>query len=286
RSKLQINFSFNRTFSNNGNHPSPGSWTKSLRPDYTLSFWPVGISEAIAEQEELIVHIHFDAKYKIDNLVQIIDQEKDLKEEKFEQLKGNYKNVDLFKMHAYQDAIRRTGGAYVLYPGTEISEKKGFHEILPGLGAFPVRPSRTNSGIEDLKDFILRVIDHFLNRASHRENLAFHIFDIHKDEPNKLNEKIPEAYGPNRSFMPDDTYILVAYYRKENLNWILKTGLINTRTGTDKGSLRLGPSETGAKYVLLHSEGETVTSKLFKVLERGPRIFSKQDLLKNGYPSE
>lgn len=284
--KLQINFSFNRTFSASGEHPSPGSWTKSLRPDYTLTFWPAGISEEMAELEEVIVHIHFDAKYKIDNLVQIIDQSKDLNEEKIEHLKGNFKNADLLKMHAYKDAIRRTGGAYVLYPGTKVLESKGFHEILPGLGAFPVRPSRTNSGIEDLKDFILRVIDHFLNRASQRENLAYRIFDIHKDEPNKLKEKIPEAYGQNRSLMPDDTYILVAYYRKENFTWILKTGLINTRTGTDKGSLRLGPSETGAKYVLLHSEGETVTSKLFKVLERGPRIFSKQDLLRNGYPSE
>ena len=283
--KLQINFSFNRTFSSTGDHPSPGSWTKSLRPDYTLSFWPAGISEEFAEQEELIVHIHFDAKYKIDNLVQIMDQNKDLNEEKIEHLKGNYKNADLLKMHAYKDAIRRTGGAYVLYPGTEVLESKGFHEILPGLGAFPVRPSRTNSGIEDLKDFILRVMDHFLNRASQRENLAYHIFDIHKDEPNSLKEKIPEAHGQYRSLIPDDTFILVAFYRKENLSWILKNGLINVRTGSDKGSLRLGPTETGAKFVLLHGEGETITSKLFKVIERGPRIFSKQDLIRKNYPS-
>jgi predicted component of viral defense system (DUF524 family) len=37
--------------------------------------------------------------------------------EKAENRKGIYKNADLLKMHAYKDAIRRTGGAYVLYPG-------------------------------------------------------------------------------------------------------------------------------------------------------------------------
>ena len=41
-------------------------------------------------------------------------------------------------MHAYKDAIRRTGGAYILYPGeSEEWRKIGFHEVIPGLGAFP-----------------------------------------------------------------------------------------------------------------------------------------------------
>ena len=44
-------------------------------------------------------------------------------------------------MHAYKDAIRRTGGAYILYPGTDNQNPlKGFHEIIPGLGAFAIRP--------------------------------------------------------------------------------------------------------------------------------------------------
>ena len=34
--KLQINFSFNRTFSKTKQHPTPGSWTKPMRPDFTL----------------------------------------------------------------------------------------------------------------------------------------------------------------------------------------------------------------------------------------------------------
>src|SRR5690606_36263540 len=106
--------------------------------DYTLSIWPFGISEPEAKEQELIVHIHFDAKYKIANLTDFLNPstENDLDEQKEENRKGIFKNADLLKMHAYKDAIRRTGGAYVLYPGGRSIKQKGFHEIIPGLGAF------------------------------------------------------------------------------------------------------------------------------------------------------
>ena len=48
--------------------------------------------------------------------------------------------------------LDRTGGAYVLYPGATSEQLKGFHEIIPGLGAFCVRPSKSDDGTEDLKD--------------------------------------------------------------------------------------------------------------------------------------
>src|SRR5699024_10484719 len=152
---------------------------------YTLSFWPYEISEGIAEKEELIVHIHFDAKYKIANFTSLLDQksETELDEEKKENQKGIYNNADLMKMHAYKDAIRRTGDDYVLYPADISIERKGFHEIIPGLGAFPVRPSKTEDGITELKSFILEVVNHFLNRASQREKIAYRTYDIFKEPP-------------------------------------------------------------------------------------------------------
>jgi predicted component of viral defense system (DUF524 family) len=105
--KLNIRFNYTRSFSGRKIYPDSGSWTTTLRPDYTLSFWPFGISEAEAEKQELIVHVHFDAKYKIANLTDFLDQntENDLDEEKSENRKGIYKNADLLKMHAYKDAI-------------------------------------------------------------------------------------------------------------------------------------------------------------------------------------
>jgi len=289
--KLNIQFNYNRSFSGKKKYPESGSWTTSLRPDYTLSFWPFGISESEAEQQELIVHVHFDAKYKIANLTDFIEQNtpKDLDKEKTENKKGIYKNADLIKMHAYKDAIRRTGGAYVLYPGDETLTQKGFHEILPGLGAFPVRPSKNDSGIGELKAFILEIIEHFVNRASQRERIAFRTYDVYKNEPNKeneVNEALPETYGVNRNLIPDDTFVLVGFYKTENLDWIIKSGLYNARADSKRGSLRLGSGEAGAKYLLLHSSGETKTSRLLKITETGPRVFSKKTLIDKGYPSE
>lgn len=164
---------------------------------------------------------------------------------------------------------------------TPLIKKKGFHEIIPGLGAFPVRPSKADDGISELKDFILEVINHFINRASQREKIAFRTYDIYKNEPQKedeLNEALPETYGENRSLIPDDTYVLVAFRKKENWDRIIKTRLFNTRAGNVRGSLRLGSGETGAKYLLLHTTGETVTGKLFKISETGPRIYARRTL--------
>lgn len=285
--KLRVEFSYNKTFSGDNKYPDGGSWTRNLRPDYTLSVWPFGIEQEQAEQEELIVHIHFDAKYKIENLQSILGKEENLDEEKEEQKKGTYKRADILKMHTYRDAIRRTAGAYVLYPGTVSNNKHGFHEILPGLGAFAIRPSKSNNGTEEIKKFLNEVVAHFMNRASQREKISLKTYQTYKDKnANELNEALPETYGSNRSLIPDETFVLVAYYRKENWDWIVRTGLYNARADSARGSLRLGPREAGAKYLLLHSEDETTTSKILKISETGPRVFSKQTLIDKGYPSE
>ena len=358
--KLNIRFNYNRSFSGKKAYPDSGSWTTTLRPDYTLSFWPFGISEQEAEKQELIVHVHFDAKYKVEHMtslhpdnksllskdecvvIQRFEIEKfdwdyiskslinnqfayknkdgqliikslfwedvsfidDIKGDDFEELvenihlffskkdkrenrEGKYKNADLLKMHAYKDAIRRTGGAYVLYPGEKSINQKGFHEIIPGLGAFPVKPSKTDSGIGELKAFILEIIDHFINRASQREKIAFRTFDIHKNEPNKQNEvndALPEAYGENRNLIPDDTYVLVGYYNsKEQYEWIKKTKLYNFRMGSGNGSLILDKETVSSKYLLLHTSGDSKSGDLWRIISKGPKVFSKKDLIKKGY---
>ncbi len=286
--QLNVQFSYNKTFGGDNNYPEAGSWTRSMRPDYTLSIWPFGISSKEAEKEELIVHVHFDAKYKIEKLAEILGNDSDLITEKEEQNKGTYKRADLLKMHTYKDAIRRTAGAYILYPGTDNRYTKfGFHEIIPGLGAFSIRPSKENNGTEELKKFLNEIIAHFLNRASQRERMSLHNYETHKDDHiNEVNEALPEPFGKNRALLPDETFVLVGYYKKENWDWIIKNGLYNARAESKRGSLRLGPGEAGAKYLLLHTENETKTSKLLKITETGPRIFSKKTLVNKGYPGE
>lgn len=56
------------------------------------------------------------------------------------------------------------------------------------------------------------------------------------------------------------------------------------RHGTDRGSLPLSDMHLHAKYLILHGKDELETDKIFKLTAKGPRIFSRNDLLKKGYP--
>lgn len=283
--KLNVEFSFNRSFSGQNDYPQAGSWTTGMRPDFTLSIWPAGVRQAQAETEELIVHIHFDAKYKVESVAGVFGlDEETLRDES----QSDHNRDDLLKMHSYKDAIRRTAGAYVLYPGAgrKAYKRKGFHELIPGLGAFAIRPSKTDNGRDELERFLIDVVAHFQNRASQREKVAFRNFDIYNNRSSEeMRELLPEAFGKNRDLIPDDTFVLVGYYKNDlHLNWVRKHNLYNFRTGSRSGSLSLGVAEVNARYLLLHGPGQTVSGMLFKLNNRAPKLFSKQDLLQKGYP--
>jgi len=296
---LNIKFSFNRTFSGNkDSYPKAGSWTTAMRPDYTLTIWPKKLTEAKAEVEEQIVHIHFDAKYKVNHFnIKTNDGNSELSKEeeetvlnkiKKEERAGTFKNVDLLKMHAYKDAIRRTGGAYILYPGTKQTRFKGFHELIPGLGAFAINPNNEKENISDLSLFIDEVINNLINRASQRENLASKTYEVHKnDTPNILNEAIPESIN-GKKLIPDETYVLVGYYNppKDDFsqgNWIRENGLYNFRIEDKKSGIKLGLEEASAKYLLLHTKNDKCSGDLWEIVSNGPQIHSKKTMLKNKY---
>jgi len=291
---LNIQFSYNRSFGGGQPFPNSGSYTTTLRPDYTLSIWPEEITEAIdAERTELITHIHFDAKYKVKNFYELISRSKDdelteeenielIKEEAEEVQKGTFKNQDLLKMHAYKDAIRRTGGAYVLYPG-EGKEKpfRGFHELIPGLGAFVVKPNKDDKDKEHLKTFIKKVIANFIDRASQREHTAIKVYDIHqksKLDSDTLNEPLPE-YISNKKLIPSETFVLVGYYKDRiHLSWIKDEGFYNVRY-SDKYDL--STIEIGAQYLLLYSKGQTESTLFFKLKSNGAKVYTKSELKKD-----
>ncbi len=285
---LNIRFNYNRSFVSNDTISKPGSWTATLRPDYTLSIWPTNLSEPIAEEKEQIVHIHFDAKYKIANINQIIENEQSeeqLNNEKKDNLKGIYKNADLLKMHAYKDAIRRTSGAYILYPGDINKRLKGFHEVLPGLGAFSIKPSENSNETIHLENFLKEVLNHFLNNASQRENIASKSYNIHKNEnPNIINDHIPE-YINGEKLIPDETYVLVGFYNtEEQYDWI-KKGKYNFRMGSGHGSLILDKETVSANYLLLHTHADKSSGDIWRITSKGPKVYSKENLIKKGYPT-
>ena len=295
---LNVRLYYNRTFGTSDHLEASGSWTTAMRPDYTLSIWPGDITETEAEEEDLIVHIHFDAKYKLNKILlddklpnethTFEDEDADLSEddllmnqEKREEEKGIYKRVDLLKMHAYKDAIRRTSGAYILYPGSENKRLKGFHEVLPGLGAFCLSPNSTEKDSKEIEHFLHDILEHMLNRASQRERMSYHTYEIHKNEPSVVCEPMPEPYGSDRNLIPEETFVLLGSFHDNNhLQWILKNKIYNARTGTRNGSLRLKKEITGAKYVLLHNGN---TQLLLRLSKEGPRVMSKEDLIKKPF---
>ena len=291
--KFNVRFYYNRTFAHTREDEElykPGSWTMNMRPDYTLSIWPGEISMEQAEREDLIVHIHFDAKYRVNKIDLGVDDQMNeeqmseaLLNEKKEQEEGIYKRADLLKMHAYKDAIRRTSGAYILYPGTVERRLKGFHEIIPGLGAFCLTPSNYDEELISLQVFLLKIVEHMLDRTSQRERMSYYVNSIYSTPSKRVSEQMPEPAGENRDFLPDETWVVMGYVKNEKqLEWIRKTGLYNFRTGTQNGSVRLSRNLVSSRYILLHARGESIG--LVRLADEGPRVFRRSDLLRMGYP--
>lgn len=158
-------------------YPSSGSWTKKMIPDFTFSFWPIGLEEDDAELSEDIVHVHFDAKYSVSSLLELFGAEEEASRDISN--KDSYSRKDVLKMHAYKDAIRRSYGAYILYPGVseKVSEEYytwlGYHEVLPGLGAFTVRPGENSvESLEVLAAYFEDLIEHLLIEPSARSEVS------------------------------------------------------------------------------------------------------------------
>ncbi|MDU6482037.1 MAG: DUF2357 domain-containing protein [Paeniclostridium sordellii] len=132
---LQIELYYNKKFTNES-----GSYSFDFTPDYTVKITRIDTKEYL--------FIHFDAKYRIENS----NSEKGTKGAKHE-------NIE--KMHAYLDAINNSIGSYVLYPGSKLEiYKKNSKEIIPGVGAFPLRINNKEDKekiIEYLKNVLLKI---------------------------------------------------------------------------------------------------------------------------------
>ena len=169
---LTVKYQYNRRFSRNDG--SCDSWTMLMIPDYTLSFWPKGMKEEEAQKLDLVTYVHFDAKYKAQEIASLIDENDDSSAYSTEDAKyeRDVKRIDILKMHAYRDAIPHTAGAYVLYPGKTRHKYEMYRdEMLPGLGAFPLYPG--NDDGEPIRDFLASAADYLCDRISRWEDYTY-----------------------------------------------------------------------------------------------------------------
>jgi predicted component of viral defense system (DUF524 family) len=302
RRLLRAEFQFNKKFSPK-KEPDPskeGTWTLGARPDYTFTIWPAEFEKQQAEANELLVHIHFDAKYRVENLEELIGSREgsSISGKTSDGAKRpQAKYDDLLKMHAYRDAIRRTAGAYVLYPG-DPSERDGrfsrFHEIIPGLGAFPVCPNQDGEaiGMDSVSTFLDQVLEHLSNRTTARERLSYHVSETYKREeaPIQYGETIlaeTDLYGADsRALPPAEHIVVVAWHQTpKQLAWTKEKGLANVRLGKDRpGSLHVLPEISSARHLMLRTHGAKTHEGLWKLTKPGFKVYTAEELRDTGYP--
>ena len=291
--RLNARFAYNRRFEVTQDRHAGGSWTRRLHPDYTLTFWPEDLSEADAERQELLVHVHFDAKYRVEDIEGLFGAEG--ADDADDEVEGNYKRQDLLKMHAYRDAIKRSQGAYVLYPGRANAavKLKGFHEILPGLGAFGVAPDENGvaQGLESLEKFLDEVLAHLGNRTTAQERVSYHVAESYtlNEEPVQYGSLVlaerDEMSDTTRALPPSEHHVVVAWYNTpEQLAWTLDKCIANVRLGDRPGTWHIPPEMASARHVLLRTHGGKVAPGLFRLTKPGYKVYSASDLTAKGYP--
>lgn len=287
--RLCARFAYNRRFQVTTERHKGGSWTRRLHPDYTLTFWPEGLTEEDAERRELLVHVHFDAKYRVEDVEALFGAEE--ADDADEEVEGNYKRQDLLKMHAYRDAIKRSQGAYVLYPGRNAAAKhfKGFfHEILPGLGAFGVAPDENGAalGLESLEQFLDEVLTHLSNRTTAQERVSYHVSEAYalKEEPvsyGTLSLAETDIHGSHyRALPPAEHMVLVAWYRSDAQKGLAEeeNGFVYVRLGRRSGALHVHPNLARVRHVALRTEGAVVGPGLLLLREPGFRVYTRSQL--------
>jgi predicted component of viral defense system (DUF524 family) len=226
---LRLHLYYERTFQIQREVTEPSSYSRQFKPDYTLAIFPARFqNEQDASEEGKIAYIHFDAKYRAESMKMIFgdllkDEELDVEKQE-SKASSTYQRGDLLKMHTYNDAVRQTAGSYVLYPGSDTETKlTKFHEIVPGVGAFVLKPGKDESRAE-LKKFLLDV---FLHQAD-----QFTQYRYFSDVIHATVQETPAIYGGLSTWRPGATCVL-AYLKAEVRDLCKEKRLVYSRALKD-----------------------------------------------------
>lgn len=240
--RIGVRFSYNRTFAASAPQDESGSWSLAMRPDFTVTLWPAALEENVAERLFLSLHLHFDSKYRLDSAHRVFEGiTGEMERIKSEEKKGSYKRADLLVAHTYLDAIRRSGGAYVLFPGVQESlmVRRQYCELLPSIGAFPVRPTTSGkqTGIEAVGELLVGAVRHYANRLSARETIGFATWKAiairEESRSAPWMAKMPEAEDGKR--LPPFASIIASECEPcFSIEWIRKTSKYPIRIKTSQ----------------------------------------------------
>ena len=238
--ELLVHLFYNRRFGGRTDVDKSGAYSRGFRPDFTLVILPADYTETDWRQAERdgekdgrIAYLHFDAKYRIERITELLGAEEssddpeeqsaaDAAEEREHKASGTFKNADLYKMHTYNEAIRRTAGSYVLFPGDAPmnSTKLGgnrfmrYHEVVPGVGAFALKPSdnenKPAAGLPALASFVEELLRHHSSRFTQSYRINYFTHDTVKEVPSvyRTGPAVPADSKP-----PKDIQVLLGWVR-------------------------------------------------------------------------
>jgi uncharacterized protein len=274
--RMSIELWFNKSYG-----VPQGSWSRSMRPDYSLLIQP-----ETRDKPFEIVLVHFDAKYRVQFIGNVLTPARELEGDEDGEadalVRGEATSSDLLKMHAYRDAIRRTAGAYVLYPGGDaelgrepLSEYK---ELLPGLGAFVLRPAEGGEvlGRGELQEFIERVLEHAATRLTQHERSRYWTDSVY-GSPGTIRDSYP-------GLPPDAATVLVGFVKnKKHWGWIERMASYNVRIPGREGGVAADSALFNAQLILLYCPS-TNAIRVARVVS-GPEQLTALELKATGYPN-
>ncbi|MBY6682325.1 DUF2357 domain-containing protein [Rhodococcus sp. BP-316] len=261
---------YNKSYSTSAN----GSWSVGMRPDITLVITP-------HDDKAAEVIVHFDAKYRIDTVgVAWADaaEDEDVVEEP-----GTAKRADIEKMHAYRDAIRRSVGSYVLFPGRDEGGRtyEPFTELVPGVGAFGLRPTTDGSAdsgqAATIRLFLRELVTHVASRSTKRFRADYW-----------AREAYGESVGTGlrhslRTVPPADVSVLLGYVKSPaHLEWTMRHGRYLLRADQSRaGAVSHDSAALRTDLIVLWS-----AQRIEKVLRSGStvEVVTSHDELLADYP--
>ena len=263
---MRLDVTFNRTYSAG---VGGDSWTRTMKPDCSMEITP------LARRFDEPVRVHFDAKYRVDDVSDLFGDLQDVSAHR----------EDLLKMHAYRDAIVRAAGAYVVYPGKREEVAAKYTEILPGLGAFALRPGTGGvvEGEEVLGRFLGRVLDHIASQATRRSRAQYWQL-----EANRGDQGAGSGVEGNVDWLmkpPADTHVLLGFVKSaEHLAWVRDSGMYNLRADDRSGAVTSAARELSAEILLLYGDALGRDINLYGI-SGAPRLLTADAMRANGYPN-
>lgn len=281
--QLRLELSYNRTFSPRGTEAR--SWTRPFRPDCSLRIESLDGRDSGTGP----LWLHFDAKYRVDRVDSWfeLDQQPSGGELEGENASsavrtGRARSDDLAKMHAYRDAIRWSAGAYVLYPGSVDEMAHEYHELLPGLGAFALRPVEQGVpiGEDSIRSFLSRTLDHVALQSSQHERSRYWSGVSHSDSSPRVSE------APFAEFLakpPADVAVLLAPVRdQQQLAWIHATGLYPIAVQVVDGVADLDSDFAASSLAVLYGP-DFIYAEVWAI-GRAPKLLNAQAMSARDYP--